>query len=115
MTERKRAEQEIREQAERLRENDRRKDEFLAMLAHELRNPLAAISNAVTVLELSGRPQEHLDWSKEVIERQVRHLSRLIDDLLDVSRITRGKIQLRKRAARRRARSSSGPSRRSGR
>ena len=65
------------------------------MLAHELRNPLAAISNAVT---LSSKTclQEHLDWSMEVINRQIKHLSRLIDDLLDVSRISRGKIVLRR-------------------
>ncbi len=78
-----------------LRSNDQRKDEFLAMLAHELRNPLAAISNAVGVTTRSGQ-QEHIDWSMEVITRQMRHLTRLIDDLLDVSRISRGKIQLRK-------------------
>ena len=66
------------------------------MLAHELRNPLAAIGNAVSLSTLSGL-QEHIDWSMEVITRQIRHLTRLIDDLLDVSRITRGKIQLRRR------------------
>src|SRR4051812_33168956 len=77
-----------------LKVNDRRKDEFLAMLAHELRNPLAAISNAVQV---AGRAddRESREWSREVIDRQVRHLSRLMDDLLDVSRITRGKITLK--------------------
>jgi PAS domain S-box-containing protein len=79
-----------------LRESDKRKDEFLAMLAHELRNPLAAIGNAVSLSTLSGL-QEHIDWSMEVISRQIRHLTRLVDDLLDVSRITRGKIQLRRR------------------
>jgi PAS domain S-box-containing protein len=80
---------------EALRDNDRRKDEFLAMLAHELRNPLAAISNAI---ELSRRSDsaEHREWGHDVIVAQVRHLSRMIDDLLDVSRITRGKIQIRK-------------------
>jgi PAS domain S-box-containing protein len=73
---------------------DRRKDEFLAMLAHELRNPLASINNAA---QLFGRleSEEELEWAKEVVQRQVKHLSRLIDDLLDVSRITRGKISLR--------------------
>jgi signal transduction histidine kinase/CheY-like chemotaxis protein len=77
-------------------EESRRKDEFLAMLAHELRNPLAAIANAVQLLLRPGA--EHLvDWCREVIDRQVKHLSRLLDDLLDVSRITRGKIQLRVR------------------
>ncbi|HEY0790737.1 MAG TPA: PAS domain-containing protein [Chthoniobacterales bacterium] len=78
-----------------LRENDQRKDEFLAMLAHELRNPLAAIGNAVN-LGTGSSEAEEVEWSMEVINRQLRHLTRLIDDLLDVSRITRGKIQLRK-------------------
>ena len=78
------------------READRRKDEFLAMLAHELRNPLAAIANAA---QLSLRPEADeaaQQWSKEVIARQVKNLSRMIDDLLEVSRINRGKIQLKK-------------------
>src|SRR5262249_47984887 len=75
-------------------EESRRKDEFLAMLAHELRNPLAAIANSTHLLLRPGA--EHLlDWCKEVIDRQVKHLARLVDDLLDVSRITRGKIQLK--------------------
>ena len=80
-------------EAERL-EADRRKDEFLAMLAHELRNPLASISNAV---QLFGKleTEADLEWAKEIVHRQIKHLSRLIDDLLDVSRITRGKISLR--------------------
>ena len=95
VTERQAAEQEIRAQSERLRENNLRKDEFLAMLAHELRNPLAAISNAVQVGKRSQTP-DHREWSQGIIEAQVRNLSRMIDDLLDVSRITRGKIQLRK-------------------
>src|SRR5262249_7430862 len=74
-------------------EESRRKDEFLAMLAHELRNPLAAIANAVHLLLRPGA--EHLvDWCKEIIDRQVKHLARLVDDLLDVSRVTRGKIHL---------------------
>jgi PAS domain S-box-containing protein len=78
-----------------LLENDKRKDEFLAMLAHELRNPLAAMGHAVA-LSRRSRLQEHVDWSMEVINRQIKHLSRLIDDLLDVSRINRGKIELRR-------------------
>lgn len=86
MTERKHAE-------ETLKEADRRKDDFLAMLAHELRNPLSAINNAIQLARRSGRA-EHLEWAKDVIGQQVGHLARLIDDLLDVSRITRGKIQL---------------------
>ncbi|HEU5117967.1 MAG TPA: ATP-binding protein, partial [Isosphaeraceae bacterium] len=75
------------------REAERRKDEFLAMLAHELRNPLASISNATQLFGTVETVQD-LEWAKEVILRQIQHLSRLIDDLLDVSRITRGKIQL---------------------
>ena len=80
---------------EELRANDRRKDEFLAMLAHELRNPLAVVDNAVTLLGVSSSGHDHTAGTVEVIGRHVRHLTRLIDDLLDVSRITRGKIQLR--------------------
>jgi PAS domain S-box-containing protein len=78
-----------------LRTNDERKDEFLAMLAHELRNPLAAIGNAVRLTARTDA-REHLAWSMEVITRQMQHLSRLIDDLMDVSRITRGKIELKR-------------------
>jgi signal transduction histidine kinase len=89
------SEQQLRQRLDELAEADRRKDEFLAMLAHELRNPLAAISGAVQVATLAAG-QNELEWSMDVINRQVKHLSRLIDDLLDVSRITRGKIQLRK-------------------
>ena len=87
--ERKRAE-------EALREADRRKDEFLAMLAHELRNPLAPVRNAVQILRLSGISPETAEQARAVIDRQVQHLVRLVDDLLDVSRIMRGKIELRK-------------------
>ena len=83
------------EQARTLREADRHKDEFLAMLAHELRNPLAAVNNAVTVLKISP-DDESRTWASDVLERQVGQLTRLIDDLLDVSRITSGKIRLRK-------------------
>jgi PAS domain S-box-containing protein len=75
---------------------NRRKDEFLAMLAHELRNPLAPIQNAVSVLQHLGLVDEKLTFATEVIGRQVHHLSRLVDDLLDVSRITLGKIKLQK-------------------
>jgi len=78
-----------------IREADRRKDEFLAMLAHELRNPLAPISNAVEIMRLRGPEHSELDWARDVIARQVQHLVRLVDDLLDVSRITRGKIRLK--------------------
>ncbi len=79
-----------------LRDAARRKDEFLAMLAHELRNPLSAVRNATQVLQLPDVPPEHAEWAKGIIDRQVRHLARLIDDLLDVSRITRGKVELRR-------------------
>jgi PAS domain S-box-containing protein len=79
-----------------LKESDRSKDEFLAMLAHELRNPLAPIQNAVEVLRLRGKAVPELPWATEVIDRQARQMTRLVDDLLDVSRITRGKIELRK-------------------
>ncbi|HLF98393.1 MAG TPA: ATP-binding protein [Methylococcaceae bacterium] len=78
------------------REAARRKDEFLAMLAHELRNPLAPIGNAVHILKLGGLDEARLEWCREVIDRQVEHMSRLVDDLLDVSRISRGKIELKK-------------------
>ncbi|HEY4751263.1 MAG TPA: response regulator [Steroidobacteraceae bacterium] len=76
-----------------LKDADRKKDEFLAMLAHELRNPLAPIVNALYLMRTNPSARQ-LGWSQEVIERQLAHLSRLVDDLLDVSRITRGKIAL---------------------
>lgn len=78
-----------------LEEGDRRKNEFLAMLSHELRNPLAPIRNAVQVLGLLDLKDPRLRWVKEMIDRQVKHLVHLVDDLLDVSRITRGKITLK--------------------
>lgn len=95
-TDRKRLEDELRQSTAALSEADHRKNEFLAMLAHELRNPLAAISNAV---ELSNRAEVDADstaWGKDVIKRQVGNLSHLVNDLMDVSRITQGKVQLRK-------------------
>ena len=79
-----------------LKEADRHKDEFLAMLAHELRNPLAPIRNAVQLMHRKSINDPQLVWSRDVIERQLAHLTRLVDDLLDVSRITRGKINLNK-------------------
>jgi PAS domain S-box-containing protein len=79
-----------------LQENDRRKDEFLAMLAHELRNPLAPITNSVQVLNLLGPRDGRMQYARDTIDRQVRHLSRLVDDLLDVSRLSTGKVKLRK-------------------
>ncbi|WP_165251115.1 ATP-binding protein [Paludisphaera soli] len=80
---------------DRLREADRRKDDFLATLAHELRNPMAPIRNSVQILRKMGGADPDSQWAGEVIERQVGHLSRLIDDLLDVSRITRAKLELK--------------------
>ncbi len=79
-----------------LKEADRRKDEFLAVLAHELRNPLAPVRNAIEILRASHSPSPQLQWTHDVIDRQVRQMTRLVDDLLDVSRITSGKIELRK-------------------
>jgi PAS domain S-box-containing protein len=80
-----------------LREADRRKDEFLAMLSHELRNPLAPIRNVAELLNLPNLAEERLDWARRVLHRQVTHMSRILDDLLDVSRITRGRLTLQKR------------------
>jgi signal transduction histidine kinase len=77
-----------------LKEADRHKDEFLAMLAHELRNPLAPILNAVQLMRMKPMADPQLSWSRDVIERQLSHLTRLVDDLLDVARITRGRINL---------------------
>jgi PAS domain S-box-containing protein len=78
-----------------LRETDQRKDEFLATLAHELRNPLAPIRQATIISMSPGASDEQKQWSHEVITRQVRHMSLLLDDLLDISRITRGTLELR--------------------
>jgi len=78
-----------------LRQADRRKDEFLATLAHELRNPLAPLSNALELWRFAKNDPEQLDELRGMMQRQVRQMSRLIDDLLDVSRISRGKISLR--------------------
>src|SRR6202047_4026821 len=75
-----------------LKEADRHKDEFLAMLAHELRNPLAPILNAVQLMRMKPLGDPQLAWSRDVIQRQLAHLTRLVDDLLGVSRITRGQI-----------------------
>ena len=77
-------------------EASRHKDDFLAMLAHELRNPLAPIVSAMRVLRLHPEDTQRVQQAREVVERQVGHQARLLDDLLDVSRITRGKIELRK-------------------
>jgi signal transduction histidine kinase len=89
-----RSEARLRAQAEALREADRRKDEFLGMLSHELRNPLAPILNSVNILDRSDATGEQVRHARAVIARQAGHLGRLVDDLLDVTRIARGKIEL---------------------
>lgn len=103
ITERKRSEEALRESERRLkaseealREADRRKDEFLALLAHELRNPLAPIRYALAANKKPGRTPEQIKRSEEIMERQVTLMSRLLDDLLDVSRITRSALELKK-------------------
>ncbi len=94
--EHRRLEEELRRRAEELLAADRRKDQFLAMLAHELRNPLAPIRNAVELMRQVETVDPTFQPSREMVERQVKHLGRLVDDLLDVSRITQGSIRLRK-------------------
>jgi PAS domain S-box-containing protein len=96
VTERKRLEDDLRGLAADLSETARRKDEFLALLAHELRNPLAPLSNAVQVLRRAGGDGNAVAAAAEMLERQVRQMTRLVDDLLDMNRITQGKIELRK-------------------
>jgi PAS domain S-box-containing protein len=95
ITERRRSEQTRERLVERLQEEDQRKNEFLAMLAHELRNPLAGIHSAIRLVHRPGL-EEQVPYAHEVIERQSGNLSRLIDDLLDVSRITQGKVELKR-------------------
>ena len=96
ITQRKHAEQALRESEAALREGDRRKDEFLAMLSHELRNPLAPIRNGLYILERATPGGPQAQRARAAIERQVTHMTRLIDDLLDVTRISRGKIRLKR-------------------
>jgi signal transduction histidine kinase len=80
---------------EALRLADQRKDDFIATLAHELRNPLAPIRNALEIMRLLGSPSEKHTAVREIIDRQTLHLTRLVDDLLEISRFTRGKLELR--------------------
>lgn len=89
-------ERELRAVAEQLREADRRKNEFLAMLAHELRNPLSAITTSLAVIDDDGGSAQVQLHARDVLERQTRHLARLVDDLLDVARVTQGKIELKR-------------------
>ena len=88
--------QELKETQRALREADRKKDEFLATLAHELRNPLAPIRNALEILKRPDLGEQDLQWSRGVIERQLQHMARLLEDLLDVSRIGRKQLELRR-------------------
>lgn len=81
---------------EELRQQDRRKDEFLAILAHELRNPLAPLRNGLEVMRLIGEPSEDAAMAREMMDRQLSHMVRIIDDLLDISRISRNKMELRR-------------------
>jgi PAS domain S-box-containing protein len=83
-----------------LREGDRRKDEFLAVLAHELRNPLAPLRNSLQILRLAGKDPDTVQQVAGMMDRQIRQMVRLIDDLLDISRITSNKLELRKEAVR---------------
>ena len=96
VTERQQFEQALREQADQLRESDRAKDEFLATLSHELRNPLAPLRNSVAILRMTGAADDKTAPVCEMMERQVNHLVRLVDDLLEVSRISRGTFTLRR-------------------
>ncbi len=99
MTEHRRLEQELRRQAQELADADRRKDEFLAMLAHELRNPLAPLVNAAAILRAQQSDPAVVESACALVERQVRHIARLVEDLLDVARISSGKIALRRERA----------------
>ena len=96
ISERKRLEESLAQQASALRVADRRKDEFLAMLAHELRNPLTPILNALELMRLPDVDPATLEQAHDVIDRQLQQLVRLVDDLLDLARISRGKVLLRK-------------------
>ena len=99
ITERKQHEAQLKRQTLALQDEDRRKDEFLATLAHELRNPLSPLSNALQVWPSVESDHARMDELRRMMERQVSLMTRLIDDLLDVSRITRGKIELRRQVA----------------
>jgi signal transduction histidine kinase len=89
----------VREREQRLREADQAKDDFLAMLGHELRNPLSALSSASQVLQFAGRDGGEETWSQviPIVDRQVRHMARMVDDLLDAARVTTGKVLLDRR------------------
>ena len=96
ITERQRLEHELRQRLVELADADRQKNEFLAILAHELRNPLAPMRNALHLMKMPGTDKAQIEGARDMMERQLHNLVRLVDDLLDVSRIVRGKIELRK-------------------
>ena len=96
LSERKRLEDQLRRHASELAEADARKNEFLAMLGHELRNPLAPIRNAVKIMKQRGSDDPALCWARDVIDHQTRQMAQLVDDLLEISRVTRGKVRLQK-------------------
>ncbi len=89
-------EESLREQAEALRQSDRRKNDFLGVLAHELRNPLAPILHSVEILRLAGTADPAVAQASAIVERQVKQMAHLVDDLMDVTRIAQGKLQLRR-------------------
>jgi len=96
VSEHRRMEEELRQRTRELEDAARHKDEFLGMLAHELRNPLGTIRNAVQVLKQLGPPDPNLQWARDVIGRQADHMAHLVEDLLDASRIAHGKVSIRK-------------------
>jgi signal transduction histidine kinase len=91
-----RAKDKLRQRAKELVEADERKNQFLAMLAHELRNPMAPIRNAAKIVKSRGVPESQLQWAGNLIERQVQQAMQLVDDLLDVTRLSRGKVKLQR-------------------
>jgi PAS domain S-box-containing protein len=96
VSERRRLEDQLREHANELADEHVRKNQFLAMLGHELRNPLAPIRNAVKIMKQRGSDDPTLCWARDVIDQQMRQMSQLVDDLLEISRVTRGKVRLQK-------------------
>ncbi len=97
ITDRKRMEMQLFRQAEELQKAGQRKDEFLAMLAHELRNPLAPLANTLQIIRMQVKGDSLVEESLDIAGRQIQHMTRLLEDLFDVSRITRGRVELRKK------------------
>ena len=96
LTQQKHLEDQLRRHADELAETDVRKNEFLAMLGHELRNPLAPIRNAVRIMKLRGSDDPDTCWARDVIDQQIKQMAQLVDDLLEIARVTRGKVRLQK-------------------